>query len=314
MANFADANRAYGKALAEMGEVYENIVVIDADLQACSKTQPFSDKFPERHINVGIQECNMVGVAAGMAAAGKIPFVNSFGMFTAGRAYDQIRNACAYPNLNVKIAGIYSGFSNGEDGPTHQCIEELSVMRAVPNMVVMCPCDANEAAAMTKAMVEHKGPCFMRMGRGEVETVTDFDGYKFEIGKGVMMKDGKDVTIIAIGNMVAVALKAAEIVKAKGVDARVIDMHTVKPIDRELILKCARETGVIVTSEEHNVLGGLGGAVSEVICSEYPIPVLRHGVNDCFGHSGKHQDVLDHYGLNETALADVVLKAVALKK
>ena len=314
MANFADANRAYGNALAEIGKVNNNIVVIDADLQACSKTQPFSEKFPERHINVGIQECNMVGVAAGMAAAGKIPFVNSFGMFTAGRAYDQIRNACAYPNLNVKIAGIYSGFSNGEDGPTHQCIEELSVMRAVPNMVVMCPCDAIEAAAMTKAMAEYNGPCFMRMGRGEVETVTDFADYHFEIGKGVVMKGGNDVTVIAIGNMVAVALKAAAIVNGEGINVRVIDMHTVKPIDKDLIVKCAKETGVIVTSEEHNVLGGLGGAVSEVICEEYPIPVLRHGVNDCFGHSGKHQDVLDRYGLNEATLADVIRKAFSIKK
>ena len=256
----------------------------------------------------------MVGVAAGMAACGKIPFVNSFGMFTAGRAYDQIRNAVVYPGLNVKVVGFYSGLSNGEDGPTHQCVEDLALMRAVPNMVVMCPCDANEAALMTEAAAKHSGPCFIRMGRGPVETVTEFEGYKFEIGKGVVMRPGRDAAIIATGNMVATALKAAALLEAEGLDVRVIDMHTIKPIDRRLVLEAARETGAIVTSEEHNVLGGLGGAVAEVVGEEYPVPVLRHGMRDCFGKSGKRDDVLALFGLTETVLADTVRRAVALKK
>ena len=256
----------------------------------------------------------MVGVAAGMAACGKIPFVNSFGMFTAGRAYDQIRNAVVYPGLNVKIVGFYSGLSNGEDGPTHQCVEDLALMRAVPGMTVMCPCDANEAALMTEAAAKRQGPCFIRMGRGPVETVTEFDGYGFEIGKGVVMRPGKDAAVIATGNMVATALKAAALLEAEGLDVRVIDMHTVKPIDRELVIAAARETGAIVTSEEHNILGGLGGAVAEVVGEEFPVPVLRHGMRDCFGKSGKHDDVLELFGLTESVLAGVVRKAVALKK
>ena len=268
MNKLRDANRAYGEKLAELGAELPELVVLDADLAACSKTAPFIERFPGRHYNVGIQECNMVGVAAGMAACGKIPFVNSFGMFTAGRAYDQIRNAVVYPGLNVKVVGFYSGLSNGEDGPTHQCVEDLALMRAVPNRVVMCPCDANEAALMTEAAAKHSGPCFIRMGRGPVETVTEFEGYKFEIGKGVVMRPGRDAAIIATGNMVATALKAAALLEAEGLDVRVIDMHTIKPIDRQLVLETARETGAIVTSEEHNVLGGLGGAVAEVVGEE----------------------------------------------
>ena len=314
MNELRDANRAYGEKLAELGAELPELVVLDADLAACSKTAPFIERFPGRHYNVGIQECNMVGVAAGMAACGKIPFVNSFGMFTAGRAYDQIRNAVVYPGLNVKVVGFYSGLSNGEDGPTHQCVEDLALMRAVPNMVVMCPCDANEAALMTEAAAKHSGPCFIRMGRGPVETVTEFEGYKFEIGKGVVMRPGRDAAIIATGNMVATALKAAALLEAEGLDVRVIDMHTIKPIDRRLVLEAARETGAIVTSEEHNVLGGLGGAVAEVVGEGYPGPVLRHGMRDCFGKSGKHDDVLALFGLTETVLADTVRRAVALKK
>ena len=314
MNELRDANRAYGEKLAELGAELPELVVLDADLAACSKTAPFIERFPGRHYNVGIHECNMVGVAAGMAACGKIPFVNSFGMFTAGRAYDQIRNAVVYPGLNVKVVGFYSGLSNGEDGPTHQCVEDLALMRAVPNMVVMCPCDANEAALMTEAAAKHSGPCFIRMGRGPVETVTEFEGYKFEIGKGVVMRPGRDAAIIATGNMVATALKAAALLEAEGLDVRVIDMHTIKPIDRRLVLEAARETGAIVTSEEHNVLGGLGGAVAEVVGEEYPVPVLRHGMRDCFGKSGKHDDVLALFGLTETVLADTVRRAVALKK
>ena len=240
MNELRDANRAYGEKLAELGAELPELVVLDADLAACSKTAPFIERFPGRHYNVGIQECNMVGVAAGMAACGKIPFVNSFGMFTAGRAYDQIRNAVVYPGLNVKVVGFYSGLSNGEDGPTHQCVEDLALMRAVPNMVVMCPCDANEAALMTEAAAKHSGPCFIRMGRGPVETVTEFEGYKFEIGKGVVMRPGRDAAIIATGNMVATALKAAALLEAEGLDVRVIDMHTIKPIDRRLVLEAAR--------------------------------------------------------------------------
>lgn len=314
MNNKADLNKVYGETLALLAGENEKIIVLDADLAACSKTEPFIEKYPERHFNVGIQEANMVGVAAGFAACGKTPFVHSFGIFTAGRAYDQIRNSVAYPKLNVKIMGIYSGLSNGEDGPTHQCFEELSVMRAVPHMVVMCPCDAHEMALMTKAVVDYEGPCFVRTGRGEVETVSDFDGYKFEIGKGVLFNDGTDVTIIAIGNMVRYACEAVKLLAAEGISARLIDMHTVKPIDEEIILKAAKETGAIVTSEEHNILGGLGGAVAEVVSSAYPVPVIRHGVNDMFGKSGKNGALMERYGLTASAIAACAKKAILVKK
>lgn len=314
MKNKADLNRVYGETLAMLAETNDRIVTLDADLAACSKTEPFNAKFPQRHFNVGIQEANMVGIAAGLAACGKIPFVHSFGIFTAGRAYDQIRNSVAYPGLNVKVMGIYSGLSNGEDGPTHQCFEELSLMRTVPNMVVMCPCDAHEMAIMTQAIVDYEGPCFIRTGRGEVETVSDFEGYTFEIGKGVQFNDGKDVTIIAIGNMVRYACEAVKLLAAEGISARLIDMHTVKPIDEEIILKAARETGAIVTSEEHNILGGLGGAVAEVVTSAYPVPVIRHGVNDMFGKSGKNGPLMERYRLTAVAVAKCAKKALSMKK
>lgn len=314
MKNKADLNKVYGETLAAIGEKNDRIIVLDADLAACSKTAPFNKRFPERHFNVGIQEANMVGIAAGLATCGKIPFVHSFGIFTAGRAYDQIRNSVAYPKLNVKVLGVYSGLSNGEDGPTHQCFEELSVMRAVPNMVVMCPCDAHEMALMTQAVVEYEGPCFIRTGRGEVETVSDFDGYTFEIGKGVLFNDGTDVAIIAIGNMVRYACEAVKLLAAEGISARLIDMHTVKPIDAEMILRAARETGAIVTTEEHSILGGLGGAVAEVVSSAYPVPVVRHGVNDMYGKSGKNEALMERYDLTAAKIADCARKALSMKK
>lgn len=313
MSEMKDANVAYGVKLAELGEKYENIVVIDADLAACSKTAPFREKYPERSFNVGIQECNMVGLGAGLASCGKIPFVNSFGMFTAGRAYDQIRNMACYTNLNVKVMGIYSGLSNGPDGPTHQCFEEFALMRAIPNMVVMCPVDANETEEMIEAAVKYEGPCFIRMGRGQVETVTDYSKNTFEIGKGVTMKDGNDVTIIATGNMVPIALKAADLLTKENINARIIDMHTIKPIDADLILKAAKETGAIVTSEEHNILAGLGGAVCEVISSSYPVPVIRHGIENKFGKSGDHDALMEKYGLTPEVLANKAKESIALK-
>ena len=310
MNELRDANRAYGEKLAELGAELPELVVLDADLAACSKTAPFIERFPGRHYNVGIQECNMVGVAAGMAACGKIPFVNSFGMFTAGRAYDQIRNAVVYPGLNVKVVGFYSGLSNGEDGPTHQCVEDLALMRAVPNMVVMCPCDANEAALMTEAAAKHSGPCFIRMGRGPVETVTEFEGYKFEIGKGVVMRPGRDAAIIATGNMVATALKAAALLEAEGLDVRVIDMHTIKPLDEEAVQGCIADIGKIVTVEDHNKINGLGSAVCECVAEAGRGIVRRVAIQDKFGESAPYERLLAKNGIT---VENIVAQAKAIQ-
>jgi transketolase len=297
---------SYGETLAELGKANKNIVALDADLQACSLTDGFSKENPDRHFNVGIAECNMVGIAAGLATCGKIPFVHSFAMFTAGRTYDQIRNSVVYPNLNVKVIGMYAGLTNGEDGPTHQCFEDLSLMRAVPNNTVFCPSDANEIRHMLKAMVDYKGPCYVRMPRSGTETLTDIPGYKFEIGKGVQLVDGNDATIIATGIMVQLAVKAALELKKANVSVRVIDMHTIKPIDRDIIIKAARETGAIVTTEDHNIMGGLGGAVAEVLAENCPVPFIRHGIKDVFGKSGKFEALMERYGLT----ADEIVKCV----
>ena len=263
---------AYGEALRDFGGD-ERIVALDADLSTCTMSCYFGEKYPNRFFNIGIAEANMIDMAAGFATTGKIAFCHSFAMFTAGHGYDQVRNSVAYPHLNVKVIGSHAGLTVGEDGATHQCIEDLSLMRTIPGMVVLCPCDANEAREAVKAMIAYDGPCFMRTGRTALETVTDgFSNYKFEIGKGVTLVEGSDVTIIATGLMVQESLKAVELLKAEGISARLIDMHTIKPLDRELVIKAAKETGAIVTAEEHNIIGGLGSAVCEAICDECPIP------------------------------------------
>ena len=302
---------AYGQALAALADKYPELVVFDADLAGATMTKFFKDACPERFFDMGIAECDMVGVAAGMATCGYKPFVNSFAMFSAGRAWEQVRNSVCYPRLNVKVVGSHGGLSVGEDGATHQCVEDFAIMRAIPGMMVLCPCDGNEMRLATEALLNYDGPAYMRLGRLAVETVTDeIPGYKFELGKGAVLRDGTDVTIIATGMNVQMALKAAELLAAEGISARVIDMHTIKPLDEELVLKAAKETGCIVTSEEANVLGGLGAAVAEYLSENYPVPVVRHGVNDEFGHSGPAAALLEEMGLCASHIAEVVRETV----
>lgn len=304
---------AYGNALCEFG-ANERIVALDADLSTCTMSCTFEEAYPERFFNMGIAEANMIDMAAGFATTGKIAFCHSFAMFTAGRGYDQIRNSIAYPHLNVKVIGSHAGLTVGEDGATHQCIEDLSLMRTIPGMVVLCPCDGNETREAVKAMIDYDGPCFMRTGRTAMDGVTDsFSNYRFEIGKGVQLVDGSDVTIIATGLMVQEALKAAALLEKGNIHARVIDMHTIKPIDKELIVKAAKETGAIVTAEEHNIIGGLGSAVAEVLSEELPTPLIRVGVKDVFGRSGDAAELLKLYGLTPENLA-AQAKAVIAKK
>lgn len=306
---------AYGDALALLGEEYTDVVVLDADLSGSTMSKGFATKFPERFFNMGIAEANMAGVAAGLATCGKIPFINSFAMFSAGRAWEQVRNSIAYPGLNVKVVGSHGGLSVGEDGATHQCIEDYAIMRAIPGMLVLSPCDGPEMTAAVKALMEYKGPAYMRLGRLAVESVTDtVEGYTFEIGKGSLLKDGTDVTVIATGMMVQEAYKAATQLAEEGVSVRVIDMHTIKPLDKEIVIKAAKETGCIVTSEEANIMGGLGSAVAEAVSEACPVPVVRHGVEDQFGRSGKAQEVLDAYGLNAQGIAEKIRYALTLKK
>ena len=306
---------AYGKALVELAEKYPELVVFDADLAGATMTNGFMKAYPDRFFDMGIAEGNMTGVAAGMATCGFKPFINTFAMFAAGRSWEQVRNSICYPGLNVKVVGSHGGLSVGEDGATHQMIEDYAIMRAIPNMMVLCPCDGNEMKLATEALLNYEGPAYMRLGRLAVETVTDeIEGYKFELGKGVTLVDGTDVTIIAVGMNVQMALKAAEQLKAEGISARVIDMHTIKPLDTELVLKAAQETGAIVTTEEANVMGGLGAAVCEYLAEACPIPVVRHGVNDEFGRSGKAPQVLEAYGITAEKIAECAKKAVALKK
>lgn len=306
---------AYGKALVKFGETVPELIVMDADLAGATMTNGFAKAFPERFLDMGIAEADMMGVAAGLAACGKKVFATSFAMFAAGRAWEQVRNSICYPRLGVKVVGSHGGLSVGEDGATHQCIEDFAIMRAIPGMTVLCPCDGNEMTAAVEALLNYDGPAYMRLGRLAVETVTDaIPGYRFEIGKGIQLVDGSDVTIIAIGMMVQEALKAADLLKAEGVSARVIDMHTIKPLDTELVLKAAKETGCIVTSEEHNVIGGLGSAVSEFLSETCPTPVVKHGVNDVFGRSGKAEAVLEAYGLTPEGIAEKVRHAVKRKK
>lgn len=304
---------AYGRALAEFGD-NEKIYVFDADLKKCTMTTYFADKYPERFYNIGIAEANMVDIAAGFATCGATALVHTFAIFAAGRVYDQVRNNVAYPGLNVKVIGSHAGLTVGEDGATHQCIEDISLMRTIPGMTVIVPCDSNEVRLATKAMLEYQGPCYFRTGRPAVECVTDgFEQYHFEIGKGVELTDGKDVTVIACGLMVQEALKAQKLLAEEGISARVIDMHTIKPIDREIIVKAARETGAIVTAEEHNIVGGLGAAVSEVIVRTENVPMEFVGVEDVFGHSAPPKVLLEKYGLTAEKIAEKAKKAIARK-
>lgn len=313
MAEKIATREAYGNALAELGEKYD-FVVLDADLAAATKTGVFKKKYPERFFDCGIAEGNMVTVAAGIASTGKIPFVSTFAMFAAGRAFEQIRNSVAYPHLNVKIGATHAGITVGEDGATHQCLEDIGTMRTVPGMVIINPADAVEARAAVEAALNHDGPVYMRFGRLAVPVFNDAESYKFELGKGIQLCDGNDVTIIATGIMVNMAVEAAELLKAEGISARVINIHTIKPIDREIIAKAAKETGAIVTAEEHNIIGGLGSAVAEVVCEECPVPVVRLGVEDQFGRSGKVPALLEMYGLTKENIVAKAKKAIELKK
>ena len=306
---------AYGKALAELGNVNDKVVVLDADLAGATMTKHFKAAHPERFFDCGIAEADMVDISAGLSTMGLVPFCSTFAMFGAGRAYEQIRNSIAYPRFNVKICCSHAGVSVGEDGGSHQAIEDIGLMRLIPGMTVVVPADANEARKAVFAAAEFQGPLYMRLGRLAVETVTDsIPGYRFELGKGATLRDGTDVTIIAVGMNVQMALAAAEKLAAEGVSARVIDMHTIKPLDTELVLKAAKETGAIVTTEEANVLGGLGAAVAEYLSENYPVPVVRHGVNDEFGRSGKAPLVLDAYGVNADGIIAKVKQALAMKK
>ena len=299
---------SYGNALAELSTQYPNLVVLDADLAAATKTGVFKKACPERFIDCGIAECNMMGVAAGLAASGMIPFASSFAMFAAGRAFEQIRNSIGYPHLNVKIGATHAGVSVGEDGATHQCCEDIALMRTIPGMVVINPCDDVEARAAVKAAIEHVGPVYLRFGRLAAPVFNDPETYRFELGKGVTLRDGKDLTIVATGLMVAEAVEAAEKLAAEGIDARVINIHTIKPIDQELLQKAAKETGRILTVEEHSVIGGLGDAVLGAIAAA-PVPVVKMGVQDTFGYSGPGGDLITAFGLRA---ANIVEEAKAL--
>ena len=288
---------SFGEALTMLAETSPDIVVLDADLAEATKTCIFEKKYPERFIDCGIAESNMIGIAAGLATCGKIPFAASFAMFSAGRAFEQVRNSVGYPHLNVKIAGSHAGISTGEDGATHQCCEDIALMRTIPGMVVLNPADHYEMLAAVKAAAQHNGPVYIRLGRLAVESVNNNDDYQFEIGKGITLRQGEDITVIATGLMVGEALKAVDSLAAQGVHARLIDMHTIKPLDQELVLKAAKETGRIVTVEEHNIIGGLGEAVAACVAESCPVPVTRIGVNDVFGHSGPAVDLLKEFGL-----------------
>lgn len=293
---------SYGNALVELGKEHENLVVLDADLAAATKTGVFKKVFPERHIDCGIAECNMMGVAAGLATTGKVPFASSFAMFAAGRAFEQIRNSIGYPKLNVKIGATHAGISVGEDGATHQCNEDIALMRTIPGMVVINPSDDVEARAAVKAAYKHEGPVYLRFGRLAVPVINDREDYKFELGKGVVLREGKDITLIATGLPVAETLEAAEKLAADGIDAKVINIHTIKPLDEELIVEAAKETGKVVTIEEHSVIGGLGSAVCDVLSEKAPTKVLKIGINDTYGESGPAVELVKKYGLDAESI------------
>ncbi len=314
MAEKLATREAYGQALAEFGAKYENLVVLDADLAAATKTGTFKKAFPDRFFDCGIAEGNMIGVAAGLASTGLIPFASSFAMFAAGRAFEQIRNSVGYPHLNVKIGATHAGISVGEDGATHQCNEDIALMRTIPGMVIINPADAVEARAAVEAAILHDGPCYLRFGRYAVPTFNDKETYKFELGKGVTLADGDDVTIVASGLTVSIAMEAAELLKAKGIGARVINIHTIKPLDKDILVKAAKETGAMLVAEEHSIIGGLGSAVCEAVCEECPVPVVRFGMNDEFGRSGSAAKLLEMYGFTAESFASLAEKAISMKK
>lgn len=305
---------SYGEALAELSSEYPDLIVLDADLAAATKTGIFKKACPERFFDCGIAEANMMGVAAGIASTGKKVFASSFAMFAAGRAFEIVRNSIGYPHLNVKIGATHAGISVGEDGATHQCNEDIALMRTIPGMTIINPADDVEAKAAVKAALDFEGPVYMRFGRLAVPVFNDKETYKFELGKGVQLRDGNDVTIIATGLMVNEALIAAETLASEGIKARVINIHTIKPLDKDIVIKAAQETGVIVTAEEHSVIGGLGGAVAETVTESCPVPVIKVGVNDVFGHSGPAVDLLKEFGLCAENIVAKVKEAVKLKK
>ncbi|MEE1315065.1 MAG: transketolase family protein [Faecalimonas sp.] len=296
----------YGAALAELGAQHEDVVVLDADLAGSTKTGVFRKAFPERHINCGIAEGNMMSVAAGIAATGKVVFASSFAMFASGRAFEQIRNSIGYPGLNVKIGATHAGISVGEDGATHQCNEDIAIMRSIPGMVIINPSDDVEARAAVKAAYEHNGPVYLRFGRLAVPVINDNPEYHFQIGKGVVLREGKDVTIFATGLEVAETMEAAKLLAADGIEAKVVNIHTIKPIDRELVVAAAKETGKVVTVEEHSIIGGLGSAVCDVLCEEAPTKVLKIGVNDVYGESGPALELIKKYGLDAQGIYEKV--------
>ncbi len=294
--------QSYGNALAEYGAEYDNLVVLDADLAGATQTGIFKKAFPERHIDCGIAECNMAGIAAGLATTGKIPFMSTFAMFAAGRAFEQVRNSIGYPHLNVKIGATHAGISVGEDGASHQCCEDVALMRTIPGMTVIVPSDDVEAKAAVKAAIEMEGPCYLRFGRLAVPVINDNEDYKFEIGKGIVLREGKDVTLIASGLEVAETLAAAEKLAADGIDAKVINIHTIKPLDNELVIASAKETRKVVTIEEHSVIGGLGSAVCDVLSENCPVKVLKIGVEDTFGESGPAKELIKKYELDSEGI------------
>jgi transketolase len=313
MADKIATRHAYGQALAELG-AQESIVALDADVSTCTMSCDFGKIYPNRFINVGIAEANMVGIAAGLSTLGYIPFVHSFAMFTAGRCFEQIRNTIAYPHLNVKVVGTHAGLSVGEDGATHQCLEDIGIMRTIPGMTIVHPCDGNETKEAVKAIAAHIGPCYLRLGRAALDVVTGKEGYTFKLGKASLMKSGNDATIIAVGMLVQASLKAAEILEAEGISVRVLNMHTIKPLDSEAVVAAARETGAIITAEEHNIIGGLGSAVAEAVTSsECPVPVFRIGSNDTFGQSGNAEALMELYELTDSHIAEVVRNIVKSK-
>ena len=313
MAEKIATREAYGNALAEFGAKYENLVVLDADLAAATKTSTFKKAFPDRFFDCGIAENNMINVAVGLSLSGKIPFASTFAMFAAGRSYEQIRNSIGYPHTNVKIGATHAGITVGEDGATHQCNEDLALMRTIPGMTILNPADAVEARLAVEAAIKMQGPCYLRFGRMAVPVIFDKD-YKFEIGRGVKLADGTDVSLIATGIEVEQALAARELLAAEGISASVVNIHTIKPLDEDLVVAEAQKTGAVVTCEEHSIIGGLGGAVAECLSAKCPTPVLRVGVEDTFGRSGPAKELVSYFGLDAAAIAAKAKAAVALKK
>lgn len=312
MSNTA-TREAYGKALVELGRVNPDIVVLDADLSKSTKTAGFAKEFPERFFDMGIAEADLMTTAAGLSTCGKIPFASTFAMFATGRAFEQIRNSICYPDLNVKIAATHAGITVGEDGASHQSVEDMSLMRSIPNMTVICPCDDVETNAAIKAVSIYKGPVYIRLGRLAVPTVNDPDNYNFEIGKAIKLRDGNDVSIFACGVMVNEAIKAAEELEKSGISAEVINIHTIKPIDTEAVINSARKTGAVITCEEHSIIGGLGSAVCEVLSENYPAPVKRIGIMDLFGESGKPAELMKEYGLTASNIVLAAKEVISRK-